>query len=268
MKGAIFSETLRRNWRQILWWGVGIGALGLYIGVFTKDVDVLKQYAEVVKAVPPALIQMFGIDDPAAMGTPEGFIAFGFFGYTLLIYAVFAVFAGLNVTANEEDEGIMDVLLSLPVARSRVVLEKLAAYVVLVLAIVLISFGGLWAGMQSSASTVSMTRLAESSINMIPGILLMLTFTVFIATTVRRKSTATAIVAVFIIASYFVDFLGGAASGTLADTLRAISYFSYYDAAGVMKNGLDVGSMTLLLAVSAAFVVGSLWMFNRRDVGV
>jgi len=178
------------------------------------------------------------------------------------------VTAGLNVTANEEDEGIMDELLSLPVPRWRVVLEKLAAYVVIVLGIVLVSFLGLWAGSQSSALEINMGRLVESTLNMIPAILLMLAFTVFIASVVRRKSTATAIAVIFIIASYFIDFLGGSASGTLADTLRAVSFFSYYDAAGVMKNGLDMGSTSLLLAVTAALVVGSVWAFNRRDVGV
>jgi putative exporter of polyketide antibiotics len=73
---------------------------------------------------------------------------------------------------------------------------------------------------------------------------------------------------VFVVGSYFVDFLGGAASGSLADALRALSFFSYYDATTVMQTGLNWGSVALLLGVTAALVAGALWFFQRRDVGV
>ena len=35
-----------------------------------------------------------------------------------------------------------------------------------------------------------------------------------------------------------------------------------------MVGGLNVGSVALLLAVTAALVAGTLWFFQRRDVGV
>lgn len=267
--GTIFTETLRRNWRQILYWGIGLALLGVYIAVVIPDVDALKQYAAIAESVPPALLQMFGAD-AATLATPEGFITFGFFGYTLLILAVYAVIAGLGVTANEEDAGILDIVLSLPVPRWRLVLEKLAAYMLIMVAIIVVGFLGMLLGAQTSAlmREINMTRLVEGTLNMIPSSLLMIALTAFVAAVVRRKNTATGIVAAFIVASYFVDFLGAAASGSAVSGVRALSFFSYYDAQAVVMNGLNVGNIALLLAVTALLVAGSVWAFQRRDVGL
>lgn len=268
MAGAIFTETLRRHWRQMVYWGVGVGLLGFYVLVVIKDVDVLKQYAAIAESMPPVLLQMFGAQDAAALATPEGFMSFGFFGYTLLILAVYAVMAGLNVTANEEEDGILDVLLAQPVPRWRVVIEKLAAYALISAGIIALSFVLVLAGTPFSGMPVSVSRLLEGTLNMLPSLWLMIAFTAFAAVTARRRTTALAVAAVFIVASYFVDFLGAAASGSLADALRALSFFSYYDPNAVMVSGLNAGSVALLLAVTAALVAGTLWFFQRRDVGV
>ena len=44
---------------------------------------------------------------------------------------------GMRVTANEEDSGILDVVLSLPVRRWQVMVEKIAAYLVTIVMIAL-----------------------------------------------------------------------------------------------------------------------------------
>lgn len=268
MAGVVFQETLRRHWRQMIYWGVGLGLLGFYVLVVIKDVDMLEQYAALAERMPPALLQMFGMGDAASLATPEGFMSFGFFGYTLLVLAVYAVMAGLNVTANEEEDGSLDSLLAQPVPRWRVMVEKLLAYAVTSAGILAVSFLFLAVGTQFSEIPVSLGRMLEGSVNMLPSIWLMIAFTAFVAVVFRRRSTAVMVASVFIVASYFIDFLGEAATGSLADALRTVSFFSYYNPTAVMVSGLDVGSMALLLAVTAALVGGALWFFQRRDVGV
>lgn len=268
MTGTIFMDALRRGWRGALMWGIGIGLLGFYIFAVIQDADMLTQYADVVGSMPPVIMQMFGLENAAALATPEGFVSFGFFGYALLILAVYAVMAGLNITANEEDEGILDMVLSLPVARSRIVLEKFLAYTLLAVIVIFIGFLGLWIGSLTSPLEISMGRMLESSINVIPGTLLMIALTAFVATLVRRKTTAIGIAATIIVASYFIDFIGKAVSNQLADIVRAFSFFTYYDNQAVMQNGLNIGNVLLLLVVTVVLVIGALWAFERRDIGL
>jgi ABC-2 type transport system permease protein len=242
--------------------------LGAYLMTFIKDVDILEQYARLAETLPPELFQMFGADDTAALATPEGFLSLGFFGYGFIMLAFYAVLAGLNVTANEEEEGIMDVVLSQPVPRWRVVLEKFVVYALIVVVVVILAYVGLWLGKQGSPIELNMSRVFEGTINMIPGTLLMIGLTMFVAAVVRRKSTATALSGLVIISSYFIDFLGRAASGTVVASLRVISFFTYYDSDGVMRTGLNLGNIALLMAITVVLVAGTVWAFQRRDIGL
>ncbi len=275
MTGTIFMEALRRNWRSAVYWGIGFGLYAIMIMLLIPNVDVLKQYAELVEKMPPALLQMFGLEGGAAsIGTPEGFLGFGYFTYVMFLLAVYAVLAGLNITSNEEDQGIMDVVLSLPVPRWRVVLERLAAYAIHIVVIIVLIFVGLLIGLQLGASNVNsafnmdMGKLFQASVNLLPGTFLMLAITAFMGTIIRRKNMVTAITTLIIVASYLINYLGAAATGTFADQLRFASFFYYIDSSGVITNGLNWSNIVVLVVAGLVLSVGSVWAFQRRDVGV
>lgn len=268
MTGSIFFEAVRRNWRTTLYWGIGLLIYGFYGTIIIPDVDMLNQYAQLIESMPPVLMQALGATDAATIATPEGYINLVYFGYVLIILAVYAVQAGLNVTANDEEQGMLDVVLSLPVPRARVLLERLAFYMLSSVVIIIMGLIGLFVGSGLSSLDFDMGKLVVSSINLLPSLLLILTATVFIAVLIRRKGTAVAIVSAFVVTSYFLDFIGRAASGSFAGTLGKISFFHYYDSMTVMQNGLVLANVLLLLGITASLVVGSLWVFQRRDIGL
>lgn len=273
MNGVIFTEMIRRNWRGTLSWGIGLGMYGLIVITFIPDVDMLKNYADLMASMPPAMLQMFGIEDAATMATPEGFIGSAYFVYVVFLLAVYAVLAGLSITANEEDQGIMDVLLSLPVKRSQIIIEKALFHLLAVIVIALLAYSGIMLGMtmaggSENALKVDGGTMLAGSLNVIPITLLMIAATGFSATLFRRKNIATGVATAFIVVSYLVEYLGSAASGSAAAQINTLSFFHYFDSATVMLNGLNVGNVTLLLVVTLIFVVGSLWFWQRRDVGV
>ena len=96
----------------------------------------------------------------------------------------------------------------------------------------------------------------------------MIAITLFATTIVRRKATAVGITAGIIIASYFIDSIGRAVSNQIVEAVRKLSFFTYYDNQDVMTNGLNIGHIVLLLVITVILVAGSLWAFNRRDVGL
>lgn len=267
MAGSIFKETLHRHWRQIIYWGLGIALLIVYVTIVVGDSSVLETFNDVIEKMPPALMEMFGMNMDT-IGTIEGYLAFGVFTYTAIILAVYGVIAGLGVTANEEDAGISDVLLSLPVARWRVIVEKLAAYTVMLLGIVAIDFAAMTLTMRTTTYNLDMGNLFQSFLNLVPFTLLIMVFTAFVATLVRGRNTAGAITAAFVIASYFVDSLGGLLGGAFADVATRFSIFYYLDAEAVLRSGLVWANVIGLLAVAGLLAAGSVWAFDRRDVGV
>ncbi len=267
MSGVVFIETLRRNWRAMLIWGIGVASMAGYIMVVIPDMKTLQQYAGLIKNLPPVLINALG-GDTASMGTPSGFLAYGFFGWIMLVMATWAVLTGLSLTANEEDRGIMDVLLALPLPRWRIIVERFLAQLVILILIVLISFMVLaWGSQQTEVlRSIPFDRIAGSTFNFIPATLFVLTLTALLAVIVRRRSTAAAIAAIIVIGSWFIDTVGKSAPST--DAIRTVSFFRYYDSSGVMQNGLVASHVIGLLVVSALMLAAAVWFFQRRDVGV
>ncbi len=269
MNGAIFIETLKRNWRQMFYWGIGLGFLGFYIVSIVRDVDTLKQYQDIIgNKLPPAVMQAMGISDMAALATPEGFIALGFILYAMILLLVYAVLSGMNITANEEDDGSMDVLLTQPVARWRVVTEKYAAYGLLSGGIILVSYLGLLAGRLASPLDFSMGRLMMTSIPLTLGVWFIIAATAAANTFFRRKSTATVVIISFIVVSYFLNVIGNAASTTAAGALKDLSFFQYMNVQGVVQHGLVFTSLLILVVATAVMFGLSVVLFERRDVGV
>ncbi len=269
MTGVVFMNTLRRNWRQILYWGLGIAILGYYVIVIVPNVDTLKQYADLFSRMPPIFIKAFGLSDVAQLATPGGFLGLAFFSYMLLITASYAVIAGLSVTANEEDRGILDVLLSLPIPRWRIIVERLLAYTLILIGMLALTFLGLWYGASNTPGlSLDIGRLFLATANLLPTTLLVLAFTVLVGTVARSRSLAIGAATVFVVASYFIDFIGASASGTFMDSLRAISFYSWYNGGQIMFTGLEWSRVLLPLAVTLVLAAGSLWFFDRRDVGL
>lgn len=269
MRGVVFWHTLRRSWRGALWWGIGFALYGLYATVILSNSEILTQYSEIMKTFPKGLLQAFGIpNDIEFMATPNGFISFSYFGYALLLQAIYAVLSGLNITANDEDQGILDVVLSLPVPRWRVIAEKFAAYALLLVGINVLGLAGLAAGLTQSPLEYDFGRVVESVVNLLPYVLLLLALTLCLAGFIRTRSTVASAAAGFIVVSYFLNVIANAAQGTIAEPINRLSLFFYYDNNGVMQNGIAPITFIAASGLVALLVVGGMWAFQRRDVGI
>jgi len=268
MSGVVFVETLRRHWRVMLYWALGIGSMAVYIVLVIPDMPTLTKYNDLIKGMPSFLTSALGVSDSLAMGTPGGFLAYGFFGWIMIMLAVYAVISGLDITANDEDRGTMDVMLSLPISRSRIVLEKFAAYAVAVVVIALTSLIALLWGIRQSVALQSVTdmQMIQGTLNFIPYTLLVMAFTAVVATLVRRRNTAAGIAAVFVIASWFIDTVGRSAPSL--DGVRTFSFFRYYDSMTVVLHGIVVGNIVLIIVVILLLLIGTVFAFERRDVGL
>ncbi len=267
MVGVLFLETLRREWRSALIWSVSIGMISLVQMLVLPDVDALEQFAAIIETLPPFILNALGGGDAAFIGTPEGYLAARFYSLALLFFSVYALNAGLNVTANEEDRKILDIVLSLPIPRWRLVSERLAAYALLILCMVLLTFSFVWLGLElTPVLEISTQRIFASTLNIAPGALLVLAFTTLVGALFRSRSVAAAAAASFVIGSFFIDFLGASVSDSLVSAARSLSFYAYYDSTTVMKEGLQAGNIALLLGATLLCVAGALFCFERRDI--
>ena len=269
MAWAIFFGTLRRGWRTMLYWGIGMGLIAALQVISVPDVNGMKATAEALSKMPPFIVQMVGGGDLTFLASPAGYLNNQYYSIALVIFGIYAILIGLNITANEEYKGIMDLLLSLPVPRWRVVLEKFLAYAVMITGVIIISTLCLMLSIQLTPSvTIDNSIVIESSFSIFPATLVMLAFTAFVAVLVRRRRQATTIAVVFLISSWFIDIMGRTVTTSFMSTARVISFYAYYDTAQVMQHGLALGNIIVLMVATVTLLTGTLWAFQRRNISV
>ena len=268
MIGSVFLETLRQTWRQMLYWGLGLASLGLLVVLMVPLFD-MQDMKELLESFPPFILALIGIgSDLEIFTTNEGFVAVGFFGKSALIFAVYPVVMGMRITADDEDSGIMDVLLSLPVPRMQVVIEKFAAYAFSIVGVVAMIYLGMAFGVAISGVELDMSRLTEVILYLIPVMIFVMAVTMCIAAFVRRRQVALGIVTAFVIASFMLQTIGAMAEDTIAETIGQISFFTYYNAANIMTDGFVWSHIIGLVGLSLVLLIFSLYRYEGRDVGI
>lgn len=269
MRGAVFFETLRRSWRGMLWWGIGVGMLGWINIMAVPNVESIQKIADLMNTM-PIVTQMLGSSDAAFLATPEGYLALQVFSIFPLILAIYGAITGMNIIANEEERSITDLLLSLPVERWRVILEKSLAYGVLIVGVVLLLYAWIALGLTlvpEVSAQMDMGEVGLATLGMIPLTWVVMAFAALVTGLLRRRGLALALVAVFIVGSYFLNSLGMAAPGTILQTLQPLSYFAHLNAQSIMQGAGEWGGLVGVTLASVLFVAGGMFFFQRRDVG-
>jgi ABC-type transport system involved in multi-copper enzyme maturation permease subunit len=158
--------------------------------------------------------------------------------------------------------------MALPISRQQVIIEKYMAFALISLGIVVLCFIFPFIALVLFKVEVDMGKVFLSVLTIYPGLLILTAITTLISVTVRRKTTAIGVMTGFVIASYFLNFIGNAASETIVASLRGLSIFYYTEGQSVALGTYSpVGSIALLV-VSGIIVGLSIVMFERRDIGI
>jgi ABC-2 type transport system permease protein len=181
--------------------------------------------------------------------------------------AFFAVMAGLDVTANDEDEGILDVLLALPIPRWQVIVERTLANAVIIVGIAMVEFLAMVIGTFITPLEIDLGKLFLGCVNLIPAAWILMAFTIFVSSIFSRKLIVTGIAAAFVLGSYMLNIIGSAVTeGSFGSLLGKLSVWTYFDVQKVIQNGLNPVNISGLLLLSVVLIVASTYLFERRDV--
>jgi ABC-2 type transport system permease protein len=184
----------------------------------------------------------------------------------ILPAAIVAFAAGVasGFTAGEESRGTIDVLLSYPVSRRRLVLEKwLAVALACVVAVVV-----LWifaeAGAAISASALPGDKLAAALVMLVLMGLAFAGIALAISAFSGNRGASIGITVALLVVMYLVDALANIVDGLGA--IRPLSLFHYYMGGDPLRNGLSFPDAAVLAAVAAIFLALSVVAFERRDL--
>jgi ABC-2 type transport system permease protein len=259
----VFGKTVRDLRWPTFWVALGMGGMTGYFAIlFPTYKSIIDLNSILEKMGPAAKLMGASVGDASSL---VGFLHIELFSMILpALIVAFAAGMASGFTAGEESRGTIDVLLSYPVSRRRLILEKsLAVTLACIVAAVAVWVLAL-AGAAASASPLPADKLAAALVMLV---LLGLDFgagaLALSAFTGNRAASIGVAIAVMVV-MYLVDAL--AAIIDSFNTIRPLSLFRYYMGSDPLRNGLNFADVAVLSAVAAVLLVVGLVAFERRDL--
>ena len=257
----VFGKTIRDLRWPTFWVGLGMGAMTGYFAILFPTYSKLFDLNAMLEKMGPAAKLLGAGADASSL---VGFLHIELFSMILpALMVAFAAGMASGFTAGEESRTI-DVLLSYPVSRRRVVLEKAAA----VLLGCIVAAAAVWvlalAGAAASSSPLPADRLAEALVMLVLLGLAFGAIALAISAFTGNRAGAIGVAIALMVVMYLIDALAAVVDGLNA--VRPLSLFRYYMGNDPLRNGLSIADVGVLAGVTAVFLVVALVAFDRRDL--
>jgi ABC-2 type transport system permease protein len=239
----------QRLW--ILGWGIGLAAVAWFLTSLTKTVVDALGTSDI-----PAMRAYF---ERAGITAYSDFVGVTWFSTALLLISLFVV-AQVNGWAADDAEGRLETILSAPVSRTRVVVERLAAVVVAVTLIVAASSAAVYLAAGSSGISLPFGRFVLASADVVPVAFAF----AGIGHALVGWRPRVAVVALGVVAAIgyftqqFVPLFGW------PDWVKNTSLYALY---GTPMSKDDWGGIATLVAIGLAGTAVAVLVMRRRDVG-
>jgi ABC-2 type transport system permease protein len=260
--GELARQTVRIEWKALLGWTLSTLALVVAIIAFFPAIKGNSALTGSFDDLPPSVQAAFGIAD---LGSAAGYLQGQMFSTLApLIFLSFAIGRGARAIAGEEERGTMDLLLSNPIRRSRVVLEKGAAILVQLVvlgAVVWLSLAALGPLFDLDVGVGNLAA-ATASVAALGGLYGAIALCLSGAT--GRRALSLGITAGLAGAGYLYTAIAPFVS-TLSDH-PGISPFQHGYGYDPITVGMQWGNFLALVVAAAVFVAGAVILFDRRDV--
>ncbi|GII03717.1 ABC transporter permease subunit [Planobispora takensis] len=264
---ALVSKSLRDYRRSLIRWTIGIGAFfTLYLSIYPNISENKEIYgAQALAKYPGALRDLMGgmEDFTSGIGYLSS-VVYQLFGP--MLFVVCAMLLGNRAIAQPEEAGTLELTVTLPIDRRRLVFERFVALALGLLAVAAATFLLVWVLSAVSDMGVPADRILAAH----TGVFLLGLFFGVLALTVGaatgRKGAAMAVVGVVAVGGYIVETMGK--NVDWISWLRWISPFHYYLDGRPLHQGFPVGDYLVLAGATAVLLITAILAFDRRDVGV
>jgi ABC-2 type transport system permease protein len=260
----ILAQELRDRRRSLIWWSVGVAAWIVIVAMMYPTIRDTSGISQLVEQYPKNILAIFGVSD-MDFGSGAGYLAGELFGFVIpLLVLMLTIGAGAAIIGGAEERGLLDLVLSHPVRRRRVLLESAALIVLLSIAfgaVVLVS-------LLVMDPIVSLRLSLVNLLGAVVGVLLLGIVLGWLALVVgaltgsrgRALGVAGAVAAVAYLASSLAQ---------LVDALRParfLSPFWYATSGSPLVSGYTWWYVLVLGAMAAVVLLIGVFRFERRSL--
>ncbi len=255
----------QRRW-AIIWWCLGILAfVSLELGVYPSIRSQAAQLNQTLQNLPDSVRSLFGFtEDPFS---PVGYLNSRLYYLLLpLMLSILAIGLGSSLIAREEGDGTLELLLSRPISRGRLLLAKAFAGFMVVTFVSLITIGGIVILTKLVDIDIALANVAFAAL-LAALLALLFGMVAFAVSALGRlgRGASMGVAALVALGSYIITSFEDQVHW-LSWPAKALPYH-YYNPPQILH-----GSLTWTVAAAYVVVIFTLgacaWAaFRRRDIG-
>jgi ABC-2 type transport system permease protein len=252
--------VFRRN--AIIGWSLGLCFFPLvYIAIYPSVADQMAGFADL------EIYQALGM----SLGTFGDWVGSILIVFMPLIAAIYGIINGTDTLAGEEEDGRLEMVVTLPLPRWQIVTAKAIAFVISSLIMFLVVSVVSLLVFQSIESQIETEMLGVDLITAVmsawPLVFAVGMLSLFLAAFCANRRFASMIAAAILVISYFGSNLAN--STTALEPFEPLFLFTYLDASGTaVMEGQQAGDLGVLLGVGLVSFALAIFFFQRRNLTV
>jgi beta-exotoxin I transport system permease protein len=258
----LLAHEIASRRTAMLGWGIGLALFGaMYVAIYPQLAD----YLSVMNAIPVYQYMGFSVD---SLG---GYLASAVVQFIPLMLVIYAVISSTATLVGEEENGTLELMVTMPLARWQIVSVKALALSVATL--VILAIAGLGCAItffviKSTITTdISTFQLFFAILSGWPLVLAFLMIGLFLGAYLPSQRAASMVLTILVLIAYFGKTT--ALSLPAIAKVKSVFLFSHFDTSpAIFSKGLQLEGPLILLGVAAVFFVLAVLSFERRDITV
>lgn len=262
----VFAREIKRNYKGTLLWAAALSLMNFVVMyLFPSIAQQSKGWDRLMSFMPKGLLAGFDMDK-LKLSDIYGYYGTQVYTLVLLFGAIFAIMLLSGILSKEENERTVEFLLAKPITRNGMVTGKILSGLSLVFLFNLILYVTTYISF-----AVFHTKPFDAEILLILSLGSLLLDVVFAVAglflsvfVVKGKTIISAAVGIVL-----VEYILGIAAG-MSDKfhfLKIFTPFRYVDPANLIINkSMDAGHLLISFVLIAAFVFGTYFFYNKKDI--
>jgi ABC-2 type transport system permease protein len=247
---------------RILGWGIGLGLYSLMMVWLYEDVAQIDIDAY-LEAFPEEMLGFFqGITE---LATPQGYLDTYYFNYMVLIVGILSIGVGAGLLVNDEERGILDLVLAHPIGRTALFWGRYLGLALALAVVLLMGQLGWILPPQSAAMGLSWVEFLRPCLPLWAALMLFGSLALLLSMVLPSGRLASMVSGALLVANYLLVGL----ANVNPDLGRLVQFTPlYYYQGGFAILGIEWNWVAGLVAASAVMALIAWALFVRRDIRV
>lgn len=259
LKNTFLKTLYEKRWSALIW---SLSLFAMVVLVMVLFPTFKESLGESLKDVPDSVKAFLG--DAETYQKVTGYLDIQVFAQMVFMTIIFGVILGTGLIAGDEGEGTLQTLLSYPISRTRVYVQKLLALLALTGAVSLVIMAGAYLGVLLVGESVNLVNLFWATFMLWLVTLVFSLLGYALGAITGRRGLAGALAGGLAFVSLLITSL---AEGVAAlRGVNKLSPFNYFNKPSALEAGLQAGDMLILVIICTVFAVAGYLLFIKRDV--